>query len=319
MTIRVIIGLLFVVSAVSKLMSIDSFEVYIYSFNVFSYVTTTFLSRMLIATEFFIGLCLVFRLFYRKIWWVTLVMLVLFSVFLLYVIRFRSGDNCHCFGELIDMNPKQSLGKNIVLMCLMLFINKIDDYSYKPKLRKWLGWGFVAVSLAIPFVVVPNDLIYNKMFSEKENINTVAFYESLNDSTYIGYLKVLPERLNDTLVYADESKLMTVGEGRYIINYAVAGCKYCKMGAERLAIMADRHGISHEKLKFVIGGRPISMSRFITLTATYDFDHWKIAQPTMMSITYGRFPLYVFLENGTIVKAVDFRHLDENEIVGFLK
>lgn len=319
LTVRIIVGLLFVLSAVSKLIAIDSFEVYIYSFNIFSYVTTTILSRLLIAIELFIGLCIVFRMFYKEIWWVALILLIFFTFFLVYVIRFRSDDNCHCFGDLIDLNPKQSLGKNIILTCLMLFVNKIDDYCYAKKVKKCLGLSFAAISIVIPFVVVPNDLIYNKIYSEKENINTVAFNRSLNDSTYIGYLKVLPEKLNDTIVYENENRLMNITDGRYIVNYVLAGCKYCKMGAERLAIMFDKHNISHEKLKFVVGGNAVPMSRFITLTETYDFDHWKISQPIMMSITFGRFPLYVFVENGEVVKVADFRHLDEGEIVDFLK
>lgn len=318
LSVAALIGVTFLLSAVMKLITIDSFEVYIYSFNVFSFVTTTILSRLLIATEFFIGFCLVFRLFYKKTWWISLLMLAFFSAFLAYVIMFRNDDNCHCFGSLIDMDPKQSLVKNIVMIALLIFVKKVDDFAYKARFKKWL-WGIIlCISIIVPFVVVPNDLIYNKIYSEKENINTIAFGESLNDSTYIGYLKVVPEKINDTLVYENAAVLMDVSDGRYLINYVIAGCQYCKMGAERLTIMFDKHGIAHEKLKFVIGGNPIPMSLFIRKTKTYDYEHWKISQPKMMSITYGQFPLYVFVEDGKIVKAVDFRHLDEAETVEFL-
>lgn len=317
-SVSTLIGLMFIASAVMKLVSIDSLEVYIYSFNIFSFVTVTILSRLLIMTELLIGMCMIFRLHYKKIWWITLIMMVFFTIFLVYVIKFRNDDNCHCFGDLIDLNPKQSLAKNVILTCLLFFVDKVTDYDYKPKKKKLLTGIILGISIVVPFIIVPNDLIYNKIYSEKENINTIAFGESLNDSTYIGYLNVVPEKLNDTLVYESEQRLMDVSEGRYLINYVLAGCQYCRMGAERLDIMFEKHGISHDKLKFVVGGNSISMSRFISLTNTYDYDHWKIAQPEMMAITYGWFPLYVFVEDGEIKNAVDFRHLDEDEVVDFL-
>lgn len=316
--VRITVGLLFVMSAASKLIAIDSLELYIYSFEIFSYSATTILSRLLIATEFFIGMCLIFKLYYKKIWWLTVILMILFTIFLVYVIRFRNDDNCHCFGDLIPIDPKQSLVKNIIVTSLMLFIKKIDDSNYSLKIKKLLSGIIVALSVAIPFVIVPNDLIYNKIYSEKENIDTIAFYESLNDSTYIGYLKVLPEKLGDTIAYVDEDMMMDVGEGRHLINYVLAGCKYCRMGAERLAIMSRRYDIDKGKVKFVVGGNPEMMSRFVTSTETYDFGHWKISQFKLMDVTLGRFPLYVFVEDGKVVKAVDFRHLDEEAAVRFL-
>jgi len=319
LVVRIAIGLLFVVSAASKLISIDSFEIYLYSFNFFSYVVVTILSRLLVATEFFIGLCLIFRLHYKKIWFVSLILMVFFTIFLIYVIRFRNDENCNCFGDLIDLSPKQSLAKNIILTCFLIFIGKIKDYDYKPKIRKLLTGIFLGISIIVPFIIVPNDLIYNKIYSEKENINTIAFGESLNDSTYFGYLKVLPEKLDDTIVFVNENKMMDVSEGRYLINYVIAGCKYCRLGAERLAIMAGKNGIENEKMKFVVGGTPYAMSLFIKKTNTHGFDHWEIAPNKLMNITLGRFPLYVFVENGSVVNAVDFRHLDEEEVIGFLK
>ena len=299
-TIRLLTGVFFIVTAVLKLLSIDSFEVYIYSFGIVNFVTTTFLSRLLIFIELIIGISFILKIYYRQIWWLTMMMMVGFTLFLVYAAIFRNDSNCHCFGDIIELNPTQSIVKNIILLALLLVIRKEENHNFRPLLRKWLIGISLAISLIISFVLLPMDVIYNKIYSEKEDVNTMAFYESLSDSTYF-----------------DGEKLMDISKGRYLINYALAGCKYCRTGAEKLTLMADRHQIPHDRIKFIIGGSDEAIGKFIELTGTSDYEHWKIPASKFMAITYGKFPLYVFIEDGKIVKAGDFRILDDDVLMEF--
>jgi hypothetical protein len=95
----------------------------------------------------------------------------------------------------------------------------------------------------------------------------------------------------------------------------LAGCKYCRIGAEKVTMMMDRHGISHDKLKFIIGGSDEAIAKFVEATGTSDYQHWKIPAPEFMAITYGKFPLFVFIEDGKVMKVGDFRILDDNMIL----
>lgn len=294
--IRLLLGAFFIGTAVLKLLSIDNFEVYIYSFGLFSYTWTTFFSRLLIFIELLIGISLILKICFKQIWWLTMLMMVGFTLFLVYAAIFRNDSNCHCFGDLIELNPIQSILKNIITIALLFFIKNEESHDYKPVLKKWLVASTIVVSLVISFVLLPMDVIYNRIYSEKENVNTVAFYESLSDSTFA-----------------------ELQHGRYLINYAIAGCKFCRIGAEKVTMMIDRHGISHERLKFFVGGSDEAISRFIEVTGTDDYEHWKIPAPEFMSITFGKFPLYVFIEDGNVVKAGDFRIIDDQEITDFLK
>lgn len=291
---RLFLGALFIVAAVLKLLSIDAFEVYIYSFGLCSYTWTTFFSRLLIFTELFLGLSLIFKIHFRRIWQLAMLLMLGFTLFLVYAAIFRNDSNCHCFGSLIELDPWQSIVKNIIIIALLLLIRKEESHAYRPVQRKWLFGGILVLSLAIPFVAVPMDVVYNRIYSEKENVNTVAFYESMNDSTFVN-----------------------LQHGRYLINYALAGCKYCRIGAEKLTLMVDRHGIPHDRIKFIIGGSDEAIGRFIELTGTSDYEHWKIPAPKFMSITFGKFPFYVFIEDGKVVKAGDFRVLDDEIIDEF--
>ncbi|MBQ2187914.1 MAG: DoxX family membrane protein, partial [Bacteroidales bacterium] len=74
-TIRLLLGVFFIGTAVLKLLSIDNFELYIYSFGIFSYTWTTFLSRSLIFIELIIGISLIFKICFKKTWWLTLLMM----------------------------------------------------------------------------------------------------------------------------------------------------------------------------------------------------------------------------------------------------
>ena len=291
-TIRLLLGVFFIGTAVLKLMSIDSFEVYIYSFGIVNFVTTTFLSRLLIFIELLIGISLVLKIYFKKIWWFTMLMMVGFTLFLVYTAIFRNDSNCHCFGDLIELDPTQSIIKNIIVLALLLMIRKEQSHDYKPLLRKCLVGLSLVISLVVAFVLLPMDVIYNRLYSEEENVNSVAFYESLNDSTFVN-----------------------LKNGRYLINYALAGCKYCRIGAEKLTLMVDRHQIPHDRVKFIVGGSDEAIARFIEITGTSDYEHWKIPAPKFMEITYGKFPLYVFVEDGKIVKAGDFRVIDDKLIM----
>ena len=221
-----------------------------------------------------------------------MLMMAGFTLFLVYAAIFRNDSNCHCFGDLIELNPTQSIFKNIITIALLLLIRKEQSHNYKPLMRKWLVALTIVTSFVISFVLLPMDIIYNKIYSEKENVNTVAFYERMSDSTF-----------------AD------LQHGRYLINYALAGCKYCRIGAEKLTLMADRHQIPHDRIKFIIGGSDEAIARFIEITGTSDYQHWKIPAPQFMSITYGKFPLYVFIEDGKVIKAGDFRMIDDDLIM----
>jgi hypothetical protein len=219
-------------------------------------------------------------------------MMVGFTLFLIYAAIFRNDSNCHCFGSLVEMNPWQSIIKNIIVLILVLIIKNEKSHDYGSVLKKWLTIGIVLISLVVSFVLLPMDVIYNRIYTDNDEVNEVEFYESLSDSTFFD-----------------------LQQGRHLINYALAGCKFCRLGTEKLVLMVDRHQIPHEKVKFFIGGSDEAISRFIENTNTSDYDHWKIPAPQLMSITYGRFPLYVFIEDGKVKKAGDFRILDDDLIM----
>ena len=315
--VRLLVGLVFLVAAVLKLFGIDSFELYIYSFNIFGYGITTVLSRLLIAAEILMGLGLMLKIRYKEVWNLTMLAFIGFTLFLVYVIIFRNDDNCHCFGDLVRLNPSESIIKNVVSMFLLLFVRREDDYSFKPCLKKWLIGISVAIAIILPFIVFPMDTVYNMIASKDNNINTIEFENSLRDPKTVNLLHF--EMLNDSmLVRHDTLATIDLSEDRYIINFIAAGCEFCKLGAKKLSMIIEHNNIDKRHLKFLVWGYDADIVEFMGETNTTGYEFWFVNPMKSIDITYGRFPTYVWLDDGKIVTSGDLRDLSEEKILKFL-
>lgn len=320
MVIRIIVGLVFIVAAVMKLLTIDNFELYIYSFNIFGYGLTTVFSRLLIAAEILMGLGMILKIYYKEIWSLTMLAFIGFTLFLIYVVIFRNDDNCHCFGDLIRLDPAESILKNLVSMALLLFIRKEDSHIYKPRLKKWLIGLSIAVAVILPFVVFPMDTIYNMIASKDNNINTVGFDEIVKGSDDVFHLELRNDAATDsTYIYNDTITQFNIANDKYIINFITSGCRFCKMGAKKLMMIANHNDIDHRHIKFLVWGYEADIVEFMNETETADCDFWFIHPTAAINITYGKFPVYVWTDNETVVNSGDLRDLDEGEITKFLK
>ena len=130
---RIGIGSVFIIAAILKLISIDEFEIYIYSFNIFNFFFITILSRLLIVGEFVLGVFMFFKIQYQFTWKTILTIQILFTLFLVYVVTFRDDSNCHCFGDLVELSPTQSILKNILIIGALFFLKPRTTETEKLK------------------------------------------------------------------------------------------------------------------------------------------------------------------------------------------
>lgn len=133
---KMLMGVLFLISALAKLNAIDIFETYVYSFGLFSMTTSFFLSRIVIGLELVLGVALISNRHHRFTMLMTLLYLLCFIVFLTYAHLIGRSDSCHCFGELLPFDPVQSIVKNAVLVLVLLFSFKYTPAEWSP--RWWL-------------------------------------------------------------------------------------------------------------------------------------------------------------------------------------
>lgn len=296
------IGSMFIIAAILKLISIDEFELYIYSFDILDFLLTTLFSRLLIAGELVLGLLLVFKMCYKFTWRATLSVQIVFTLFLAYVLAFRNDSNCHCFGELVELSPLESIVKNIVVIGGLFFIKtqRRRDAETQSKFVKKI---LLVAAVIIPFVVTPMDSVYKMIYSSEKEISTVDFYETLD--------KVVKMDFVDNDIVFDSTAQINM-DGKQMVVIVSSGCKYCRLGVKKLSMMMRKNDIKSDNVKIFIWGSREGILNFKDETLTDDFSYWHIMPHEAVDITLGRFPTFIILEEKEIVNISDFRDIDES-------
>lgn len=288
---RVLLAITFLVSAVSKLLALDQFEIYTYSYGFFPLTVTYILVRLCIAAELVLGVMIALGWWRRIVCWLTLLMLAFFSAFLIYAAAIGRNESCQCFGQLMDINPVQSLLKNVVLMVLVLayawHVKKQDQNctTRRCRLKLWLTGAIVAVSLATVFVISVPD---NWMFG---NGNTRFDKERL-------------VQMQDDPQLAE----LQLGEGHKLVAFVTPGCPYCKLARQKLTTIEERNHIAPERILYVEPGAEIE-GYVPSDERTHGID-----TELFMQITRGARPFLVLLEDGEPTVTFHYRNISERRI-----
>ena len=293
--IRILIGLMFIVSAVLKIFSLDTFEIYIYSLDFFGFVFSGFVARCVIAAELLLGSFLIAKILYKPTWWLTMAMMVVFTMFLVYVALFRNDANCHCMGELVELNPAWSIVKNLVLILLLLLIRKEDDWHFRGKVA--LGISLLVASVAVPFALFPMDSFYQIFSREEQKVDMAKFSQFMQDST---------------------AQALQLDRGDYVIGYLASGCKYCKISASKIHTIFQNNQLDSTRLVFMIWGSEKSVRSFQEETETQGYRYESINPVEALNIVFGQFPTYVYVHNGQVERVANLRGLEERYTVDFL-
>ncbi len=128
--IRFIIFGLFVLSAVTKMFPLWSFEKQLVDLGICSWEPAYYLARLIIAVELALGIAiLVPHLIKKLIIPATIALLVAFCGHLIIqMIQYGPmNGNCGCFGELIPMTPLEAFIKNVLTIGLLVWLYRIVD------------------------------------------------------------------------------------------------------------------------------------------------------------------------------------------------
>lgn len=291
--IRIGIGVFFIVSAILKLLSLDHFELYIYSFDIFNLTWSGLAARAIIAAEILAGILLIIKVKYKAAWWLTMLMLIGFSLLLVYVILFRDDTNCHCMGDFFEIKPSYSLIKNVVGIALLLLICKEEDYHFQKRTRVLVLVGAFLAAIVPPFALFPIDNIYYALSkSGNKNFNETSFNALMADST-----------MQD----------VNLDEGNYIVGIVSSGCDFCRTSCLKMSQIANHNQLDSTKILFFIWGDSTSVKTFPTETKTEAFRYIQI-NPLMAIRITNTFPLYLFTKDGNVERTADLHQLTENSV-----
>lgn len=287
------LGGLFCLSALLKLRSIDSFELYLFSFGVVSFDGCSLLARLLIGAEALLGAAFLTGWRHRLLCRLYAAVLAGFSLWLLVLLAAGEEGNCHCFGEAVALDAPASLLKNLLMALMLAFVWRLDDRPNPPR-PVWIIGAGCALYLVL-FLVSPPD----------------RFLRARHRST-----ELVPE------LFAPVADSLRLDVGRRMVCLYSPGCRYCRLTARKVAAMCRRHDLDAEQV-FCIFMRtepemPQAIDRFFDEYGGRRFP-WAVLDPRpMLEMCSGALPLVLLTEEGEVAAEYDFRSLDEAAVVRFL-
>lgn len=290
---RVAAGIVFIVSAVLKFLSIDAFELYLYSLDWFPLIACIYLSRLLIAFEFALGLALIANIYHKAVNFVAYGILLFFSCFLIYLLATGYDGNCHCMGESIDLKPVPSLIKNVVLFALIFASSKTKEFS-----AHWLKTALPilgVVSLVSLFIASPPDGILTPKPAVVHQTGIDAFIQ--NDSIFKSHI-------------ANQPKAM--------VCLFSTGCHVCKLSARKMQIAVANNKVPTNRFLLLFHGRDHARKVFCVEAGLNGYKY-EMLQPEQFGSMVGFVPVFLYFENGKLVGKYTYRTLTEEVIASLAK
>ncbi len=168
---QIVLGFVFILSAISKLVAPGLFEITILDQGIFeSREIAAYLGRLLIAMELFIGIAF-FQPYYIKRIVIPLSLLTLigFTGLLSYSYFIGDTNNCGCFGEMIKMSPFEAIIKNVVLIIIGVFIFMHRKYKSE---KLYIPTILLLFSFGIVFMLAPIKSYEDLKFSKYTNFES---------------------------------------------------------------------------------------------------------------------------------------------------
>ena len=293
---KVLLGLVFIVSAVLKVYDMDRFEIYVYSYHFFSLNLSFLAARAAVILELVLGIGLVSHTLHKMYWWGSVAMLLGYSLLLLYALHLGRTDSCHCFGDFLQLDPKQSLFKNGILLLFFLLIFKMESW-HTPFRWLLLCLAIMASTIGVFVASPPDNLTSNS--NPEQNLHRELFGEMLDEAPL------------DTL---------NLREGKRVVGFFSTSCEYCQLAAQKLSLMQQYYGFPTDNITFVFLGSEDGIARFYVESASTHYG--SVLYPDvvrLLKVINGNFPVIVLLDNGEVVHEYGFRNMQEDEIKAFFE
>ena len=295
LVLRMALGALFIVSAIAKLIGIDRFEIYIFSFNLLPLTWSMMAARLVIVAELLVGIGLMANIAKRLVDTCALLMLVCFTLFLCYAALSGRTDSCQCMGSLVEFDPLQSIAKNAVLLLLLVVAMGARPWSWRPR---WFVW--------LPVVLAPTVTVF--VLSAPDN-----WLFGPSDEIYNA------EQLDSAIAPDGELAPLKLAEGRHAVAFLSPGCQFCRMADEKLTHICRRNGLDSTAFVYIIPAADSTVAPLTLDTVSFIRPGHLVPPMTFALITYGQRPMLMLMENGKVTATCHYRNINEKQIVDFLK
>lgn len=286
-TLPFLIALTFLISGISKLISSDVFEQFLYGLGLFSLDQAFYISRLTVSVELILALLFAFRLYPKTISCFTLGLLFVFTIFIVYLNISQKSDDCHCFGTLIRLSNGLSILKNILLALLIILYRKKENQSQKSQ------------KLKLAICVITGLFV-------GAGVNFPA--SRLHPGIKPVYCETCLNELLDQTQLKNEKK---------IVCFISTACKYCKLMAQRLTVIAGKTDNNNDIVYFLWDDKN-NPEIFFETTYSYPFSNFKMDVISFLKLTKGTMPLLVLYNQGKVEQTYRYSDMDESKIIEFL-
>lgn len=297
------LGLVFLYSGYTKLYPvIETFEFTFVDIGIANWYTAPVIARLLLGLEFFIGLLLIANYNLKKFTLPLTVALLLFFIIYLSIQIATSGNygNCGCFGEHLKMTPLQAIIKNVIMIAGAVIVYFLFD-GWKIKYNKML-LSFVGLTvLALPFIMNPIDYSYTS-----NNLDEKVNYPLELDLLY------QPE---DTVkVQVPNYELR---KGKHVLSFMSLSCPHCRVAAKKFRLIKKNN--PEISIYFVLNGDRSKYAPFIEDTKADNIPYSYCLGKTFVQLATTNLPRIYYIDNGIIVKKVDYYELNQYDIEEWMK
>jgi len=314
----------------------EGFELYLFSFRLFNFDLCSLLARILVACELLLGLGLISGIDRRLVNWLCAAMLGGFSVFLLWRLALGDQESCHCFGDILDMNPWQSLLKNAALGALLAVAWKAPARDAADLLSNLVtslrrralrsSADSVTPSAAVSDVHHLRPAVVRLVATIVVAVATFAVVFATNPPSF--YFRMVK---HDTNLSAQEwrpfSDEFGLSEGKQVVLFLSPLCEHCQHCAAKMQTIIERHDLDSSRIHMVFMTVTDKIEDMDTLIPYFfdqagmddpGYDRHIITYDLFIPMTDGMMPLVCLFDSASLVREYTYSTLDESALVSFL-
>jgi hypothetical protein len=296
------IGLVFIMSAATKIYPMEPFEYQFVDIGVASWKTAPYMARFFIGLEFFLGMLLILNISLRKFTLkFAVALLVFFCIYLTYKIIVEGNTgNCGCFGEAVKMTPLQGILKNVALIatCIVCYLSTEKDF-WNLKWKKIITPVLFIASMCLGFFVYPLNATFSSTM-DKENINYKVPLELM-------YRKD-----------QQETPAIDLRKGKHIIAFLSLTCPHCKIAAQKIYIMHKKN--PDIPFYLALNGDKELLTEFFDETHAESIPHnLFLGAKNWIQIAGISLPIIMYVDNSVVRKKCNGLELDQEDMEKWLQ
>lgn len=284
---RILLGLIFIFSGISKLFPIELFDLHIVSSELLGWQSAAIVSRLIISLELFIGAGLIFNQYFKKLFApLTILFLAGFSIYLIYQLATEGNNsNCGCFGTWLSMSPLSSLIKNLLMIGATVFVwKRSTSTSTSTKHSKYRRLTLISLPVCLLVIFLAFPLPETHQTSGPKKFGPSEFTE-----------------VNEF----ENKENVDLTKGYKLVAFLSIACDHCKEAAMKISILNKKWKLDEDTYFFFWGDKAEIDNFFFVTKTNYPYLH--LDTESFFRMMGNSMPRIVLLKDGNIINEWSYK------------